>query len=238
MKKLKNKYDEAVSSTDRILSEREAEILLHEYSRAYDFYEKELASRREYLKWYTSLLAAGVALVGYFTGKNQPSLMLAILIGLLALGLASFRVVLASSLSALDAFSRFAQIQEFWRSTYTKLNECLKPHTLYFIENSQLSHFPLFKFGLPYILTIFIVLNSLTSSALSLFFLYVCVGVRSKSVLVICALLFYTLPHILQRAVAVNSYMHCRKTVMKVNIGSQNGGSHEKENQGHSAHKE
>jgi regulator of protease activity HflC (stomatin/prohibitin superfamily) len=191
-------------------------VLKNECSVAYGLYTQEISGRREYLKWFTSLLGPGIVLAGYFMSKNQPFLIVSVLIFLIVLGLATFRVVLASSLTVLEATSRLARVQSKLRSSYPRIADSLREYTVSYCDRPDLRRFPILSFKLPYIVTIFIVLNS--AMLATFVFLVMQVSLESGTLIrnIFLTVATYCVSHILHRVASVKSYETASQAIVEV----------------------
>ena len=194
------------------LTDQEMQILLKGFEADYDAYYKELDSRRDYLKWYTSMVAAGVVVAGYLMQKNMP-LTIVVLAALFLLGISTFRVVLSSSISALYAFVRFNAIHQCWNLAHPKIATWCPPHELTLDVGSQATIIALLRMPLPHILQIIITINAIIGGCLAGVCAWVFIDERRPSILFVYVVGILTITYIILQCFSVAVYYQSKELV-------------------------
>lgn len=210
------------------LSDHEMEILIKGYDSDYDAYYKELESRRDYLKWYTSMFAAGVVLSGYLLQQNSMPLTIVVLAALFVLGVGTFRVMLASSITALYSFVRFTTIHRYLISVYPTIAVCCPPHELSFNVKGRANFISLLRMPLPHVLRIVILINSIVCSCLSAVCAWVFIKEQRPLFLCLYAAVAFLLVHMSQRLMSVGQYHRSKELLLST---SRNKGKEVREDE-------
>lgn len=112
--------------------------------------------------------------------------------------------------------STFNRIQRFWLENYPNLRSCMSLHMLGLYKKKELSSFPIMALKLPYVVTIFSLINSTVTSSLAAISLWI-LGFHRIGHIAIFTIFTMILIFFMQRFYAVKSYMTVRDLVMEAN---------------------
>lgn len=200
----------------RKIPDQEMQILLQSYSTDFETYYKEIDSRRDYLKWFTSITGAGVAICGYFLQHNTQ-LSFVVLFGLLLLGIGTFRVVLSSSITALYAFVRFNNVHQYWLDTYPHLRFSCPLRSMNFSPMKKHNFIGFLLMPQPYIVQIVIVINAIIAASMTAVLWWKLLDYKRVAYVLVYSFLAFVVMLCSQRYIGARKYSQAKELVIKAN---------------------